>query len=38
MQLTRDTYRRMFGNPEDKAAYARVIIFGFICFYRAMLC
>jgi len=27
MQLTRDTYRRMFGSPEDKASYARVIIF-----------
>jgi len=32
--LTRDTYRRMFGNPEDKAAYARVIIFSFITFYK----
>ena len=27
MQLTRDAYRRMFGNPEDKASYARVIFF-----------
>ena len=32
MQHTRDTYRRMFGNPEDKASYARVIIFSCIVF------
>jgi len=33
MQLTRDTYRRMFGSPEDKASYARVIIFFSFFFY-----
>ena len=32
MQLTRDAYRRMFGNPEDKASYARVIFFFCFCF------
>jgi len=26
MQLTRDAYRRMFGSPDDKRCYARVII------------
>jgi len=35
MQHTRDAYRRMFGNPDEKGSYGRVTIFslciGVIC-------